>query len=150
MGMQPTVWGPAAWVFFHSVMHNFPNNPTTETIVKYKKFLISFAEILPCPSCSKDFTGLVNVYITDDTWFTSKDKMIELGYKLHDDVNNKLEENYDITLTDLKNKYKKFEAGQSDTFSNVYNIKLNSASTYNDLLVVFVLIGLCALLFKFI
>ena len=110
MGIQPKVWGPAAWFFFHSVMHNYPNNPTQYDITEYKQFLVSFANVLPCPSCRTDFSSLINEYIVDDNYFTSQKQMIYLGYALHDRVNEKIGNKYDITPEKVHDTYELYKA----------------------------------------
>ena len=44
-GMRTKVWGPPAWVFLHTVAHNYPLKPTREDRKNYKNFFTnSYAE----------------------------------------------------------------------------------------------------------
>ena len=38
MGMQTRVWGPAGWLFLHSIAQNFPHHPDKAK----KKFYFNF------------------------------------------------------------------------------------------------------------
>ena len=44
-GMRTKVWGPPAWVFLHTVAHNYPLKPTRQDRKNYKNFFTnSYAE----------------------------------------------------------------------------------------------------------
>ena len=53
--MDPVVWGPHGWNFLHYVSLDYPYNPTLEDKTKYKAFIESFRDVLPCEVCRKHF-----------------------------------------------------------------------------------------------
>ena len=54
--MNPSIWGPKAWFFLHSVSFNYPDNPTKNDKVEYKRFFESIQYILPCDNCKEHFS----------------------------------------------------------------------------------------------
>lgn len=129
MGIQPKVWGPAAWFFFHSVMHNYPDNPSQEDADRYRNFLIYFADILPCEVCRKDFKKLVQEFLKDTTFFESKENMILLGFHLHKKVNEKIGNKYNISEEKLIQKYSQYEVEGCYPYEMQYKVvKVNKNS----------------------
>lgn len=128
MGIQPKVWGPAAWFFFHSVMHNYPEEPCEDDYIRYHNFLITFADILPCEECRRDFSQLVYEYMQDSTFFESRENMIILGYHLHDKVNEKIGNKYDISEEKLIEKYSEYEVEGCVPYEMEYEIVKSNKS----------------------
>lgn len=54
--MNPNIWGPAAWIFLHSVTLNYPDYPDIQDRKIMYEFFHSVADILPCSTCKEDFT----------------------------------------------------------------------------------------------
>ena len=54
--METTIWGPAAWLFLHSVAFQYPDNPSDLIKQKYYTFFNSIKNVLPCPNCQKHYT----------------------------------------------------------------------------------------------
>ena len=53
--ITPEFWGLHGWIFLHSITFNYPDNPSTETKQKYKKFFESIGDVLPCSVCSENY-----------------------------------------------------------------------------------------------
>lgn len=51
MGLDPNMWGPAAWHFIHAVALEFPNNPSDAKKLHYATFFNNLPHILPCQLC---------------------------------------------------------------------------------------------------
>ena len=153
MGIQPKIWGPAAWFFFHSVMHNYPIDPSENNITEYKQFLTSFANVLPCPTCKDDFTSLVNEYIVDDSYFTTKNQMVYLGYLLHDRVNEKIGNKYDITPDKVLETYKLYESDPKNAqYEMEYQIEKIESDNHifsNKWMILMLLIIACYVSYRF-
>ena len=49
-------WGPSGWKFMHYVSLGYPNNPTEEDKINYKKFYTSLQHILPCAKCANNYS----------------------------------------------------------------------------------------------
>ena len=54
-GMQTNVWGPAAWLFLHSIAANY----TPDKIQGYLSFFSSLKFVLPCGACRKNYTRIL-------------------------------------------------------------------------------------------
>ena len=135
--MQTKVWGPAAWFYFHSVMHHYPDDPSEKDIIRYRQFLLSFADTLPCEECREDFSALVNNYVTHDEYFLGKRNMIEMGYELHNKVNEKIGNVYSVTSEDVVEKYSRYETRDSNiAYEMEYSVLKESDSMNNGILIV--------------
>ncbi len=55
MGYSPVMWGRQAWHFIHFVALSYPHKPTEEDKTKYKIFLDSLGNTLPCQICAAHF-----------------------------------------------------------------------------------------------
>jgi len=53
--MDPEIWGPAAWVYLHSLTFNYPIIPTIEDKQKYYTHFKNLGDMLPCPSCAESY-----------------------------------------------------------------------------------------------
>lgn len=54
--MDTEVWGPAAWLFIHSIALAYPDqNPEPEIRENYKKFFDSLVSVLPCAYCRNHY-----------------------------------------------------------------------------------------------
>ena len=149
MGIQPKVWGPAAWFFFHAVMHNYPEEPCQADHIRYNNFLVTFADILPCEECREDFSKLVYEYTCDHSFFESRENMIILGYTLHDRVNQKIGSKYKISEEKLIDKYSQYEVDGCVPYEMEYEVvKMNKSilEKYK-----YIIVGIfCILIFLFI
>ena len=120
-GLQPKVWGPAGWFFFHSTTFGYPLEPTEEQKRIYNHFYHSFAQILPCPTCRTDFTQYLNL---NPPVLSSREALIEWGYLAHKFVSNKLGAKYDISLADLIKRFESIRAVEENTnYALDYSIK---------------------------
>jgi hypothetical protein len=54
-GMMTSVWGPAMWLFLHTMSFNYPVNPTEEQKKHYYKFFKNIQNILPCKYCRDNY-----------------------------------------------------------------------------------------------
>ena len=64
-GMQTRVWGPAGWLFLHSIAQNYPWKPTKEQQDSYLSFFKLVGNVLPCRYCRESYQK----YITGiDNW----------------------------------------------------------------------------------
>ena len=88
--MNANFWGPAAWIFFHSIAENYPDKPTEEEKESHKKFISLLPSILPCPHCRESFAIYMDQF-PPDPYLHSRDQFTFWLYQIHDIVNNKLE-----------------------------------------------------------
>ena len=50
------LWGPAAWLYLHTVTRAYPKEPTDEDKANYGAFFRAVAPTLPCPKCRANYT----------------------------------------------------------------------------------------------
>ena len=117
-GMMTKVWGPPGWFFLHTVSFGFPVDPETfdtenelapgTTRNNYKNFFLNVGNILPCRFCRESYLKFVQELPPD---VYSRDTLVEWLWKIHNKVNDKLEDTYtDASLEQIKVKYERYRA----------------------------------------
>ncbi len=120
-GLQPKVWGPAAWFFFHSTTFGYPLDPTEEQKRIYNHFYHSFAQVLPCPTCRTDFTKYLG---QNPPVLSSREALIEWGYLAHKFVSKKIGAIYDVSLADIIQRFESIRAVEENiNYALDYSIK---------------------------
>lgn len=120
-GMMTKVWGPAGWLFLHSVSFGYPlkiDNSNASKKIEYKVFFESVGDILPCKYCRESYNKYIQEIPIDDH-LNSRDALVKWLYLIHNKVNNKLNvPECDIpTLEEVKEKYEKYRAKCKQSFS---------------------------------
>lgn len=112
MGLVISVWGPCAWNTLHVIAHTYPERPTEDDKNNMFAFLKLFAKLLPCPTCSKHFCGMLDERFVSSSChaLTSRANFVEFIHDLHNEVNKRLgkriytlEEDYEIFKIHSKN-----------------------------------------------
>jgi len=110
-GMMTSVWGPAAWHLLHTIGFNYPVHPTAEDKRKYRKFLISFGQVLPCGKCRNNFCETLARMPLTASALSSRDCFAKYIYRLHNDVNARLQKTQpNPTFCDVRDQYEVFRA----------------------------------------
>ena len=93
MGMQTNVWGPAGWLFLHSIAQNYPRQPLDQQKVDYLTFFKQVGNVLPCRYCRESYQRFIcepgtelNMSVMD-----SRETLAKWLYLVHNKVNEKLE-----------------------------------------------------------
>jgi len=87
--MQTAKWGKHAWIFLTSVIYSAPKKLSKKQQLYYIDFFTSVKDILPCKYCRQSF----NQYLKElpiEPYITTRDKLIEWIYLIHNKVNEKL------------------------------------------------------------
>ena len=109
-GMLTTVWGPGIWHFLHTMSFNYPVNPTTEQKKKYRDFVLSLENILPCKYCrinlKKNFKSLPLKYKDME----SRATFSKYIYDLHEHINKMLGKISNLSYEDVRERYEHFRA----------------------------------------
>jgi hypothetical protein len=111
-GMQTRVWGPAGWLFLHSIAQNYPWRPTNEQKNNYLSFFKLIGKVLPCRYCRESYEE----YITSDSLelnmsrMESRETLVTWLYNVHNRINEKLEIKGIPTLKEVWNKYESFRS----------------------------------------
>ena len=53
--IDPSVWGPQAWVFLRNIAKGYPDNPTPIDKMNYKVYFESVKNVLPCSMCRNNY-----------------------------------------------------------------------------------------------
>ena len=95
-GMMTKVWGPAGWMFLHSVAFGYPqeiDGKDPEHVMKrqsYKLFFESIGHVLPCKYCRESYQQ----YARDmpiDNFLDTRRGLCRWLYAIHNMVNEKLD-----------------------------------------------------------
>jgi hypothetical protein len=111
-GMQTRVWGPAGWIFLHSIAQNYPWEPSAEKKENYKLFFRLIGEVLPCRYCRESYQHFIKEQGTclDDSVLQDRKTLTEWLYKIHNKVNKKLGEKNIPTFKETWNKYESYRS----------------------------------------
>ena len=114
--MEPNIWGPAAWLFLHSVTFQYPENPSHLDKEKYYTFFRSIQNVLPCPNCREHYKqNLKDIPIRLD----SREDLVEWLIDVHNEVNKK---NYKRELS-YEEVYKNYnQLYKEDSSESNYNV----------------------------
>ena len=94
-GMMTKVWGPAGWLFLHSVSFGYPykidiNNPEDRVKAQnYKDFFTKIGYILPCRYCRESYIEFIKEHPIDPH-LVSREKLTKWFYDIHNKINYKL------------------------------------------------------------
>lgn len=84
--MNTEVWGPAAWLFLHSVALGYPGPSAREA---YKRFFVSLGDVLPCPHCQNHYKTHLDLQELEKA-LNSKQSLFEWSVDIHNTVNESL------------------------------------------------------------
>jgi hypothetical protein len=87
--IKPSVWGPHGWKFMHYVSLGYPVNPSQEDKQHYKNFYESLQYILPCKTCSKNYSKNLKDHPIDSS-LSSQGDLIKWVIDIHNKVNKEI------------------------------------------------------------
>ena len=108
--MDPTVWGPHAWIFLHSIALAYPSCPSKEDKDKIKNFFTDLENIIPCDKCRSNYKNHITKYPLTDKILCSKENLVKWSIDIHNSVNKMLgkpELSYEEALNHLFSMYNK-------------------------------------------
>jgi len=111
-GMQTKIWGPAGWIFLHSIAQNYPWKPTQEQQNYYFNFFKLVGNVLPCRYCRESYQEFIEqpgTVLSMDTMKNRKN-LVTWFYKIHNKVNKKLDVKTHPTLLEVWDKYESFRS----------------------------------------
>jgi hypothetical protein len=121
-GMQTRVWGPAGWLFLHSIAQNYPWKPTEKQKKNYLHFFRLLGNVLPCRYCRESYQEFIKLPETElkRSVMTSRLTLVTWLYNIHNKVNEKLGIKCNETF---KNVWEKYESFRSKCFKSPEIIK---------------------------
>ena len=111
-GMRTAIWGPAGWIFLHSIAQNYPWRPSQQHINDYYNFFVLVGNVLPCRYCRESYQDFIKQRGTQLTLKTMRDRksVVTWLYKIHNRVNKKLDVKDHPTLKEVWDKYESFRS----------------------------------------
>jgi hypothetical protein len=125
-GFLTSVWGPAVWHTLHTISFNYPVNPTPEDKIKYRNFVLSLQNVLPCKYCRINLkTNFKSLPLTIST-MKNRDTFSRYIYNLHELVNKMLKKKSNLSYCDVRERYEHFRSRcleENPTIFKIQNIK---------------------------
>ena len=111
-GMVVGIWGPAGWLFLHSIAQNYPWKPTDEQKESYYNFFKLVGNVLPCRYCRESYQDFIKQPGSELTKYTLKNRknLVTWLYHIHNKVNKKLGIKNKPTFREVWNKYESFRS----------------------------------------
>ncbi len=85
--MNPSIWGPHAWWFLHSITFNYPKCPTPHNKESMRAFFENLHNILPCDSCCQNYKQHLSKLPLTNKILSSRDTLVKWLIDLHNLVN---------------------------------------------------------------
>ena len=122
--MNPTFWGPHAWIFLHSLTFNFPTNPTNHDKHIYIDFFNSLKEILPCEKCAYNYNKHLEEFPVENA-VKDRDTLVRWLIKVHNVVNEETGKRtwtYSEVIDEYKKKMKAVEDNGYSDETMIYKV----------------------------
>jgi hypothetical protein len=111
MGMQTRVWGPAGWLFLHSIAQNFPHHPDKQKKTFYFNFFKLVGDVLPCRYCRESYQEFIKEPDSKLSYSVLKNRQT-LSYWLYS-VHNKVNKKLGYSNPSFEEVWKKYESFRS-------------------------------------
>jgi len=109
-GMLTRIWGPPLWHCLHTISFNYPIHPTESQKKKYKAFILSFQDVLPCGKCRVNLKANLKNHPPEAKWFMSRESFSKYIYLLHEVVNTMLHKKSNLSYARVRDIYETFRA----------------------------------------
>lgn len=137
--MDQNIWGPAAWLFLHSVTMNYKVKPSEIDKQKIRDLFDIIKEILPCKFCRNNYTNHIKKHPIK---LDSKKELVYWLIDIHNMVNiqeGKKTMSYEDVLAMYEDLYgKKINLNCTENYS--ISISKSKSIYYDILLVLFILL----------
>lgn len=130
--MDPTIWGPHAWFFLHSVALMYPKQPNETEKIQYYNFFNNLGNILPCLICRENYKNHLIKHSLKNSLNTRKDLHMWL-INIHNEV-NKIHKKKQYTyeeVSDLYNRIYNNGVSKDDTIFKINQDKLKLETKKN-------------------
>lgn len=109
-GFLTSVWGPAAWLFLHTVSFNYPVSPTDEQKHQYREFILSLQHILPCRHCRENIKSNLKKMPITLNHMKNRNTFSKYIYRLHEHINKMLGKPSSLKYADIRERYEHLRA----------------------------------------
>ena len=103
--LNPEFWGPRFWEVLHLVAVGYSATPTPSEKLGFRMFFDSLRYILPCPKCRASYEKYLFSRKLSEDDMSSRDKLFNWVYELHNSVNLNLKKAPFQTLEAVKATY---------------------------------------------
>jgi len=143
--MDPTVWGPHAWIYLHSITLAYPEEPTDTDKKNYKDFFTSIQYTLPCKKCQNHYV----IHLQEDpveNHLHTKEQLVKWLINIHNKV-NKINNKKELTYEEAINYFKSlYSLNKEQLFSGDTIINTNNNNQY--LFYIFIILILILISYK--
>ena len=121
MGIYPPYWGPCAWVFLHTVGHEYARKKNANTLTDsdkevYRKFVnVTLPKMLPCSKCRKNFAS----YVDTQPWTSATELDVWL-YNAHKHKREEQNKPSFTTISDFRQAFEDKRCARTDQGSAHY------------------------------
>jgi hypothetical protein len=111
-GIQTRVWGPAGWLFLHSIAQNYPWEPSAEQKENYFNFFKLTGTVFPCRYCRESYQKFITEEPTclDIKVMKNRKTLVTWLYDIHNKVNKKLGVKNIPTLKQVWDRYESYRS----------------------------------------
>lgn len=116
-GMVTDVWGPAAWLFLHTMSFNYPVQPTADQRRQYRAFILGLQHTLPCGKCRENLKKNLRQMPLTMRRMESRATFSRYMYDLHEKINCMLGKPSGLTYEQIRDRFEQFRSRCSTTKS---------------------------------
>ena len=109
-GMMTSVWGPIIWFSLHTISFNYPVKPDLETKRKYREYILSLQNVLPCKHCRDNLKKNFEKLPLTMSHMKNRETFSRYIYDLHELVNKMLNKNSNLCYEDVRDIYENFRS----------------------------------------
>ena len=111
--MDQHFWGPSAWVYLHTIAHNYPQQPSSYKRNIYRDVFTNLKYTLPCRKCRKHWCKLLRKFPIDP-FLKTRDTLTLWLFMAHDMINRRLGNGVSPHFKDVVNIYNHIRAGKKE------------------------------------
>tara|TARA_B100000795_G_scaffold49667_1_gene32631 strand:- start:683 stop:1306 length:624 start_codon:yes stop_codon:yes gene_type:complete len=109
-GMLTSIWGPSLWHYLHTMSFNYPVYPNNNDKKKYKKFIMSMKDVLPCKYCRINMKKNLKAVPLNKKALLNRTNFSKWMYHLHEHVNKMLKKKSGLTYCQIRERYEHFRS----------------------------------------
>lgn len=109
-GMVTDVWGPAAWMFLHTMSFNYPVHPTADQKRQYRTFILGLQYTLPCGKCRENLKKNLRQMPLTIGHMESRETFSRYMYRLHEKINRMLGKPSGLSYEQVRDRFEQFRS----------------------------------------
>jgi len=109
-GMLTSVWGPSLWHYLHTMSFNYPVYPSPKEKKKYKNFIMSLKDVLPCKYCRINMKKNLKAVPLNNKALKNRTNFSKWMYCLHEHINKMLKKKSGLKYCQIRERYEHFRS----------------------------------------